>query len=73
MVMRSFKRIKLEIEVDKAIIKEYIRQIDSEFGHVVNVKTKDNCIVVEGEGLSDYHIHDKILYILTGGKYGSNV
>ncbi len=73
MVMRSFKRIKLEIEVDKAKIKDYVRQIESEFGHAVNVGTKDSYIIVEGEGLSDYHIHDKILFILTGGKYGSNV
>ncbi len=66
MVMRSFKRVKLSVKVEPEKANKYKEMILKRFKDSVTVKVVEDRIVVEGEGLSDYRIHDKIFYILKG-------
>lgn len=65
MVMRSFKRVALDIKVDVGKAEKLKKKIEEEFGNVVTVNINNNHIIVEGEGLSDHQIHNRIIKILT--------
>ena len=75
MVMRSFKCKSITIPVTKSKIARYTKRLQKELGDRIKIIAKTNEITVESvdESLSDYRIHDKVIYILTGGKYGKNV
>ncbi len=64
MVMHSFKRVSLSKEVSEKKAKEFKTEIQKLFGDEVKVRIEDKKIVIFGEGLTDYRIHDKIIHIL---------
>ena len=75
MVMRSFKSKSITIPVPTPKIARYVQELKKELGDRIKIIAKTNEITVESinESLSDYRIHNKVIYILTGGKYGKNV
>ena len=72
MVLRSIKSVKLCIFVKKAKIAQYKRRLEKEFGKEFKISIEDDGISVEGD-LHNPKKRNRIVYILTGGKYGQDV
>ena len=66
MVMMSFKVIEVRMPVPDQRIKDVLATLKEEFGDGFVISFRDGEVVVEGDDLRDYRVHDRVLDILEG-------
>ncbi len=66
MVMMSFKILEIHMPVPEKRINRVMSTLKEEFGDRLNISLRDGEVVVEGEDLRDYRLHDRVLDILEG-------
>ena len=66
MVMMSFKVLEIHMPVPEKRIEKVLATLEEEYGDRLNIFLRDGEIVVEGDDLRDYRLHDRLLDILEG-------
>lgn len=72
MVMRSIEVKEISYKVEKKRIKLVVSELKKLYGNNIKIKIIDGEIKVSGD-LRNYKRRERILWILSGGKHGSDV
>ena len=72
MVMRSIEVKEISYKVEKKRIKLVVSELKKLYGNNIKIKIIDGEIKVSGN-LRNYKRRERILWILSGGKHGSDV
>ncbi len=64
MVMMLFKVINIHMPVNEAKIDTVLKDLEKRFGDRLDISIQDGEIVIEGDELRDYRLHDQVLDLL---------
>ena len=66
MVMRTLRIVELEIPVKNKDIHIVKETLEKEFGQRIDIRIENGCLIVSGEQISNYKVHDRILELTEG-------
>ncbi len=72
MVMRTFEIKEISYKVDKGQIESIISKLKELYGNILEITAEGDEIRVRGD-LHNYKRRERILWVLSGGKHGSDV
>mgnify|MGYP001573052449 CR=1 FL=1 len=72
MVMRSIEVKEISYKVEKKRIKQVILELKRLYGSCIKIKIEDEEIKVSGD-LRNYKMRERIIWVLSGGKHGTDV